>query len=78
MKKIRHFLSGFLLAALVGCSLDATALTQEMQSSPCGIEQFSEDKIIYKYRVHNGKLQRRRWNETKQCWVDPEWRDVKS
>lgn len=78
MKKIRHFLTGFLLAVLVGCSLNVTVLAQEMQSSPCGIEQFMEDTIIYRYRMRNGKLQRRRWNETKQCWVDPEWSDVKS
>ena len=76
MKKIRHFLLGFLLAALVGSSLDVTALTQEMQSSPYGIEQPSEDTIIYGYRMWNGKMQRRRWNVTKQCWVDPKWSDV--
>ena len=33
------------------------------------------DKIITKYRTHNGKKQYRRWNETKHCWVDPHWID---
>ena len=76
MKKIRHFLTGFLLVTLVGCSLDVTALAQEIQSVPYGIEQLVEDVIVYKYRVWNGKLQYRRWNETKNCWVDPKWIDV--
>lgn len=31
------------------------------------------DEIVYKYRVYNGVRQYRRWNETKQCWVDPIW-----
>lgn len=31
------------------------------------------DKIIIKFRVYNGMDQYRRWNETKQCWVDPAW-----
>lgn len=34
------------------------------------------DKIIYRYRVHNGIYQYRRWNETKACWVDPYWIDL--
>lgn len=35
------------------------------------------DKIVYKYRQNaDGVLQYRRWNETKQCWVDPYWINV--
>ena len=36
----------------------------------------SQDKIVIKYRTHNGKEQYRRWNDTKQCWVDPKWIDL--
>lgn len=36
----------------------------------------STDKIVIKYRVYNGKTQYRRWNATKQCWVDPKWIDM--
>lgn len=36
----------------------------------------STDKIVVKYRVYNGKTQYRRWNDTKQCWVDPKWIDM--
>lgn len=33
------------------------------------------DVIVFKYRYNptTGDLQYRRWNETKGCWVDPEW-----
>lgn len=34
------------------------------------------DVIIYKTREVNGVKQYRRWNETKGCWVDPEWINV--
>ena len=34
------------------------------------------DTIVYKYRFIDGVLQYRRWNETKQCWVDDNWIDV--
>ena len=34
------------------------------------------DVIVKKYRVKNGILQYRRWNETEGCWVDPYWIDM--
>lgn len=34
------------------------------------------DKIVIKYRTHLGKLQYRRWNQTKGVWVDPYWIDM--
>lgn len=34
------------------------------------------DKIVIKYRIHNGKKQYRRRNETKHCWVDSHWIDL--
>lgn len=34
------------------------------------------DSIVKKYRVHNGQLQYRRWNETRGYWVDSEWINV--
>lgn len=38
---------------------------------------FSSDIIVYKYRINNGILQYRRWNETKGVWVDSKWIDAK-
>lgn len=41
---------------------------------------FSENSIVpyadviqTKYRIHNGVPQYRRWNSTKNRWVDPHW-----
>ena len=31
------------------------------------------DVIVVKFRVYNGVLQCRRWNETWGYWVDPYW-----
>ena len=40
------------------------------------IQQTSTDVIVWKYRVWNGKKQKRRWNKTKNRWEDPAWKDV--
>lgn len=34
------------------------------------------DVIVVKTRYYNGKLQYRRWNETKGIWVDSSWIDA--
>lgn len=34
------------------------------------------DIIVKKYRLHNGVMQYRRWNETRGCWVDSDWINV--
>ncbi|MEY8311068.1 hypothetical protein AALA61_03575 [Oscillospiraceae bacterium 42-9] len=34
------------------------------------------DVIVMKTRIFNGRLQCRRWNETRGYWVDPEWIDI--
>lgn len=34
------------------------------------------DVIVIKYRLHNGVVQYRRWNETWGYWVDPDWIDL--
>ena len=31
------------------------------------------DVIEYKFRTYNGQLQYRRWNATRNYWVDPYW-----
>lgn len=35
------------------------------------------DVIVLRTRVNpvTGKLQYRHWNETRQCWVEPNWID---
>lgn len=34
------------------------------------------DSIVVRKRVYNGKTQFRRWNATRNCWVDPYWIDA--
>ena len=34
------------------------------------------DVIVVKFRIYNGVLQYRRWNETWGYWVDPYWKNV--
>lgn len=34
------------------------------------------DVIVTKYRRIDGKIQYRRWNETRNCWVDSDWIDL--
>lgn len=31
------------------------------------------DTIIWKYKTIDGKLYKRRWNQTKECWYDSAW-----
>lgn len=32
--------------------------------------------IENKFRIHDGKLQYRRWNATYGYWMDPDWIDL--
>lgn len=45
-------------------------------SSDSSISIQATDKIVIKTRIYNGKRQYRRWNDTKACWVDPDWIDL--
>lgn len=45
-------------------------------SADQGIVPFTKDKIVTKYRTHNGTRQYRRWNETRGYWVDSDWVNV--
>ena len=40
------------------------------------IQVLADDVIVYKFRTYNGKRQYRRWNDSKGCWVDPDWIDM--
>ncbi len=42
------------------------------ESEDNGIVTYA-DVIVRKYRINNGQRQYRRWNSTKNCWVDPYW-----
>ena len=48
------------------------SLTHKIMETDEGIVPYA-DVIVTKYRVKNGQVQYRRWNETKGYWVDSDW-----
>lgn len=86
MKKLRKTVSLALCAimlltgGIIGASAAETAEADELISVSAtatdpGIEP-QADVIVWKYRMYNGQMQKRRWNETKQFWVDPYWINI--
>lgn len=60
---------------------DSTTCIQNNSNSMIFYDEYtslySTDKIEYKYRYNSeGVLQYRRWNATKNCWVDSSWIDL--
>ncbi len=74
IKRVIALLTGCLM--LGGYSADLQAMDNRTQEVTDGMIVYSSDVIVTKTRVYNGKLQYRRWNETKNCWVDPYWIDM--
>lgn len=70
MRKKIKFILGILIISVLNFQ-PVMASKQEKE----GIILYA-DEIIYRYRVYNGIYQYRRWNETKECWVDPYWIDI--
>ena len=72
MKKI--FIA--VLLSLIVLSNQTVLISNAQQiSNTTSIAPYS-DVYVTRYRVNNGKLQKRRWNETKGVWADPYWIDV--
>ena len=87
MKKLKSFILLALAAMmLTGAAAvqaaeipeQTTVLAGEIVSASDAEIEPRADVIVLKYRVDpvTGKWQCRRWNETKGCWVDPEWVDL--
>ena len=59
---------------LTGFASSTEAQGQSAQSdiavTPCA------DEIVTKFRMLNGHLQYRRWNQTRGYWVDKKWIDL--
>ena len=60
--------------------VSAAAQEKNVAQAPTAYSSSSEttispraDVIVVKFRVYNGVLQCRRWNETWGYWVDPYW-----
>ncbi|PWJ49768.1 hypothetical protein [Faecalicatena contorta] len=62
------------LTPIVDVDAAAVTITKTINEG-AGIVPYA-DSIVKKYRVHNGQLQYRRWNETRGYWVDSEWINV--
>lgn len=80
MKKWKKTIVGMCVSLLVTAALGMTVQATDMpplpkesvQSVKSGAQPYA-DVIVNKYRMYQGKLQRRRWNETRGYWVDPYW-----
>lgn len=80
-KKFTTFLAVGIL--LIGISIQAQAANNDVSDitdasvSSTNIEyKPMGDIIVKKYRTHNGKRQYRRWNQTRNKWVDSNWIDM--
>lgn len=51
-----------------------TSYEEVMEVSDGSISTYA-DQIGYIYRIHNGRVQKRRWNYTQGEWVDKKWID---
>lgn len=86
MKKWNRLFAMFcLITLLVSGTVTASAAAPEEQQGGAQIAAASEDTgivpysdtIVTRYRVGpKGNMQYRRWNETKNVWVDPYWIDM--
>ena len=52
-----------------------TSYEEVIEASSGSISTYA-DQIEYVYRIHNGRVQKRRWNYTQGEWVDKKWIDV--
>ena len=76
MKKI--MMLSTLLLLLFPCNVQAANVSFPTIESENFIDVVSPcaDIIETKYRISSGKVQYRRWNTSKLCWVDSNWRDL--
>ncbi len=65
-------------AVMIACtavpfSYAAENVSNSVQAEDDGSIVPYADVIVYKYRLLDGVIQYRRWNETRGYWVDPYW-----
>ena len=61
--------TGAILMSL-GMVFPAVEIVDDDSISTCA------DQIRIVYRIHNGRRQKRRWNQTQGKWVDKNWIDL--
>ncbi|MBR2714715.1 MAG: hypothetical protein IKB73_00720 [Ruminococcus sp.] len=67
-----------ILTSVVGASAEEVDTTVDdnnvvVLAAAGGENDTMADNIVWKYKTINGKTYKRRWNNTKQVWVDPSW-----
>ena len=80
MKNWRKVVAGTCASLMMAAALCTAAQAADTPQQPTetirvadsGIQPYA-DVIVTKYRMYEGKLQKRRWNETRGFWVDPYW-----
>ena len=77
MKKTGRFLAILFSVMIAVSAMTATAQAAAkeqpaVQAAGTEIQPYA-DVIVTKYRAYQGKLQKRRWNETRGYWVDQYW-----
>lgn len=77
-KHIKGCLYIFVMMCLLtpAFSSNASGFSQLPDKPDTGTFRPYADVIVTKFRIHNGDVQCRRWNETQNCWVDPGWINV--
>ena len=86
MRKLgwRHIVATGALFMSLGMAMPMTSVQAEEVNVPEQIVEIEADgaispyadEIVYIYRTHNGRRQRRRWNRTQGEWVDKKWQDL--
>ena len=79
MKLMKSLAIGVMAATMMFSAMPATIPT--MIQAPAAVEAAEieprADVIYWRFRtLSDGTVQKRRWNETRGYWVDPDWIDV--
>ena len=58
------------IASVSAAEAQGQSAQSDIAVTPCA------DEIVTKFRMLNGHLQYRRWNQTRGYWVDKKWIDL--
>lgn len=85
-KKLQRLVISIFCLATMGTICAGAASAAEVPVQPAVSQEIAVtvseeiqpriDVIVTKYRMYYGQMQYRRWNETRGCWVDPDWINV--
>lgn len=76
MKVMKKVLIGVMAATMAFSAMPATipAMLQMPTTVEAAEIEPRADVVYWRYRIlEDGTIQKRRWNETRGYWVDPDW-----